>query len=243
MARPAADKSVLCSGIVARLRGTSRFRLTRKRGISQPLLRAGGHEPREGSRWPAGGGSIIREGLEGVSPDAQELPAFSNSSLLQAAALKQDVTSWMMGEICSTCRLHCWTCRGVLQLAFARDRCTEDDAISISEYHLRRNQAAHESLASRLLERHARNTSVDGGMYPSKAPVSVLRTRTLGNLAAARTSRFGDDSSLTRGRLTRTFEGWMGIEIATSRCQSHSAGGRCHRTPSPADTHDCNDRP
>ena len=31
----------------------------------------------------------------------------------------------------------------VLQSAFAHDRCTEDDAFSIIEYHLRRNQAAH----------------------------------------------------------------------------------------------------
>jgi len=44
----------------------------------------------------------------------------------------------------------------VLQSAFARDRCTEDDAFSIIEYHLRRNQAAHESHRNSWLRKHKR---------------------------------------------------------------------------------------
>ena len=44
----------------------------------------------------------------------------------------------------------------VLQSAFARDRCTEDDAISIIEYHLRRNQAAHRSHRKSWLRKHKR---------------------------------------------------------------------------------------
>jgi len=44
----------------------------------------------------------------------------------------------------------------VLQSAFARDRCTEDDAFSIIEYHLRRNQAAHESHRNSCLRKHKR---------------------------------------------------------------------------------------
>ncbi len=42
----------------------------------------------------------------------------------------------------------------VLQSAFARDRCTQDDAFSIIEYHLRRNQAAHESHRKSWLRKH-----------------------------------------------------------------------------------------
>jgi len=44
----------------------------------------------------------------------------------------------------------------VLQSAFARDHCTEDDAFSIIEYHLRRNQAAHESHRKSWLRKHKR---------------------------------------------------------------------------------------
>ena len=44
----------------------------------------------------------------------------------------------------------------VLQSAFARDRCTEDDAISIIEYHLRRNKAAHQSHRKSWLRKHKR---------------------------------------------------------------------------------------
>jgi len=44
----------------------------------------------------------------------------------------------------------------VLQTAFARDRCSEDDAMSIIEYHLRRNHAAHESHCKSLLRKHKR---------------------------------------------------------------------------------------
>jgi SRSO17 transposase len=44
----------------------------------------------------------------------------------------------------------------VLQTAFTRDHCTEDDAISIIEYHLRRNQAAHESHRKSWLRKHKR---------------------------------------------------------------------------------------
>jgi SRSO17 transposase len=44
----------------------------------------------------------------------------------------------------------------VLQSAFARDSCTEDDAISLIEYHLRRNHAAHESHRKSWLRKHKR---------------------------------------------------------------------------------------
>jgi len=44
----------------------------------------------------------------------------------------------------------------VLQSAFARDRCTEDDAISMIEYHLRRNRAAHQSHRNSWLRKHKR---------------------------------------------------------------------------------------
>ena len=44
----------------------------------------------------------------------------------------------------------------VLQSAFARDRCTEDDAMSIIEYHLRRNRAAHQSHRKSWLRKHKR---------------------------------------------------------------------------------------
>ena len=44
----------------------------------------------------------------------------------------------------------------VLQTSFARDTCTEDDAISIIEYHLRRNHAAHESHRKSWLRKHKR---------------------------------------------------------------------------------------
>ena len=44
----------------------------------------------------------------------------------------------------------------VLQSAFASDRCTEDDAFSIIEYHLRRNQAAHKSHRKSWLTKHKR---------------------------------------------------------------------------------------
>ncbi len=44
----------------------------------------------------------------------------------------------------------------VLQSAFARDHCSEDDAISIIEYHLRRNKAAHQSHRKSWLRKHKR---------------------------------------------------------------------------------------
>jgi SRSO17 transposase len=44
----------------------------------------------------------------------------------------------------------------ILQTAFARDSCTEDDAMSIIEYHLRRNHAAHESHRKSWLRKHKR---------------------------------------------------------------------------------------
>lgn len=44
----------------------------------------------------------------------------------------------------------------VLQSAFARDHCTEDDTFSIIEYHLRRNHAAHESHRKSWLRKHKR---------------------------------------------------------------------------------------
>jgi len=44
----------------------------------------------------------------------------------------------------------------VLQSAFARDSCTEDDAISLIEYHLRRNRAAHKSHRKSWLQKHKR---------------------------------------------------------------------------------------
>ena len=44
----------------------------------------------------------------------------------------------------------------VLQSAFARDSCTEDDAFSIIEYHLRRNRAAHRSHRKSWLRKHKR---------------------------------------------------------------------------------------
>ena len=44
----------------------------------------------------------------------------------------------------------------VLQSAFARDHCTEDDAISIIQYHLRRNRAAHQSHRKSWLRKHKR---------------------------------------------------------------------------------------
>jgi SRSO17 transposase len=44
----------------------------------------------------------------------------------------------------------------VLQSAFARDHCTEDEAISIIEYHLRRNRAAHQSHRKSWLRKHKR---------------------------------------------------------------------------------------
>jgi SRSO17 transposase len=44
----------------------------------------------------------------------------------------------------------------VLQSAFARDRCSKDDAISIIEYHLRRNRAAHQSHRKSWLRKHKR---------------------------------------------------------------------------------------
>lgn len=44
----------------------------------------------------------------------------------------------------------------VLQSAFARNHCTEDDAFSIIEYHLRRNEAAHQSHRKSWLRKHKR---------------------------------------------------------------------------------------
>jgi len=44
----------------------------------------------------------------------------------------------------------------VLQSSFAHDHCTEDDAFSIIEYHLRRNEAAHQSHRKSWLESHKR---------------------------------------------------------------------------------------
>lgn len=44
----------------------------------------------------------------------------------------------------------------VLQSVFARDHCTEDDAFSIIDYHLRRNQAAHQSHRKSWLRKHKR---------------------------------------------------------------------------------------
>jgi len=44
----------------------------------------------------------------------------------------------------------------VLQSAFARDSCTEDDAVAMIEYHLRRNRAARESHRKAWLKKHKR---------------------------------------------------------------------------------------
>jgi SRSO17 transposase len=44
----------------------------------------------------------------------------------------------------------------VLQTAFARDHCTEDDAFSIIEYHLHNNQVAHKSHRKSWLRKHKR---------------------------------------------------------------------------------------
>jgi len=44
----------------------------------------------------------------------------------------------------------------VLQSSFARGSCTEDDAFSIIEYHLRRNEAAHQSHRKSWLQKHKR---------------------------------------------------------------------------------------
>jgi SRSO17 transposase len=44
----------------------------------------------------------------------------------------------------------------ILQSTFARDRCTEDDAITTIEYYLRRNEAAHQSHRKSWLHKHKR---------------------------------------------------------------------------------------
>ena len=44
----------------------------------------------------------------------------------------------------------------VLQTAFARDNCTEEDALAIIEYHLRHNLAACESHRKSWLRKHKR---------------------------------------------------------------------------------------
>ena len=44
----------------------------------------------------------------------------------------------------------------VLQSSFAHDSCTEDDAFSIIEYHLRRDEAAHQSHRKSWLQEHKR---------------------------------------------------------------------------------------
>jgi SRSO17 transposase len=44
----------------------------------------------------------------------------------------------------------------ILQSAFARDSCTQDDAIALIEYHLRRNQAAYKSHRKSWLRKHKR---------------------------------------------------------------------------------------
>jgi hypothetical protein len=49
-------------------------------------------------------------------------------------------------------------------------------------------------------------------------------------VTALRGHELRDGEILTKGRLTRTFEGWMGIEIVISQNWSTSGGQTCKRS-------------